>query len=68
MIVGRLADDGEHDSHTLGVPPGFRPGPAAWLVHRPWWLPLMCWRPCDLWAAGGGRSIRSPHLYGVRTP
>jgi hypothetical protein len=30
-----MAEDGELESHGDEPPPGFRPGPAAWLVHPP---------------------------------
>jgi hypothetical protein len=30
-----MAEDGVFETHPAG-PPGFRPGPAAWLVHPPW--------------------------------
>jgi hypothetical protein len=35
-VNGReMAEDGELESHGDEPPPGFRPGPAAWLVHPP---------------------------------
>lgn len=30
-----MAEDGAHDAHGVYPPPGFRPGPATWLVHPP---------------------------------
>jgi hypothetical protein len=30
-----MEEDGEIESHGSEPPPGFRPGPTAWLVHPP---------------------------------
>jgi hypothetical protein len=30
-----MAEDGVFETHPHEGPPGFRPGPAAWLVHPP---------------------------------